>query len=310
MNFSDSGDGKEDSGPKTKGIPARENCSARSRGATVASDSLSVYLNDIRKPELLSAEEECHSARRTLLGDDAERRKLIESNLRLVVNIAKRYMHRGMALADLVEEGNLGLIHSVGKFDPELGYRFSTYSTWWIRQTIERGLMNQARTVRLPVHVVKEMRVIMRIDRENFTDTGLPITSAHLAQITQKTRADIERLKLLNEPTFSADAPLTEGAADFFVDSLRGSRDREPDRVVQLEARNEALVRWLQCLTPRQYEIIVRRFGLDGHDEETLDKIGEDVGVTRERVRQIQIESLRLLREIILAEGLLAEHLD
>ena len=251
MNYSDSGDGKEDSGPKTKGIPARENCFARSRGATVASDSLSVYLNDIRKPELLSAEEECHSARRALLGDDAERRKLIESNLRLVVNIAKRYMHRGMALADLVEEGNLGLIHSVGKFDPELGYRFSTYSTWWIRQTIERGLMNQARTVRLPVHVVKEMRAMMKIDRENFTDTGLPITSADLAQITQKTRADIERLKLLNEPTFSADAPLTEGAVDFFVDSLRGSRDREPDRVVQLEARNEALVRWLQCLTPR-----------------------------------------------------------
>ena len=126
-----------------------------------------------------------------MLEEEAERQKLIESNLRLVVNIAKRYMHRGMALADLVEEGNLGLIHSVGKFDPELGYRFSTYSTWWIRQTIERGLMNKPRTVRLPVHVVKEMCAMMRIDRESFTDTGLPITSADLAQITQKKTAPI-----------------------------------------------------------------------------------------------------------------------
>ena len=241
-----------------------------------------------------------------MLEEEAERQKLIESNLRLVVNIAKRYTHEGMALADLVEEENLGLIHSVGKFDPELGYRFSTYSAWCIRQTIERGLMNQARTVRLPGHFVKEMRVMLRIDRENFTDAGLPITSADLTQITQKTRADIERLKLLNERTFSAEAPLTEGAADFFVDSLRGRRDREPDRVLQLAARNEALIRWLQRLTPRQYEIIVRRFGLGSHDEETLDKIAEDVGVTRERVRQIQIESLRLLRHIILAEGLRA----
>ena len=310
MDYRNDGNGKERGDEKTKGIPAQATSSVSSQRATLASDSLTTYLNDIRKPKLLTAEEECHCARQALLGDETGRRKLIESNLRLVVNIAKRYMHRGMALADLVEEGNLGLIHSVGKFDPELGYRFSTYSTWWIRQTIERGLMNQARTVRLPVHVVKEMRAMMRIDRENFTEAGLPITSAELAQKTQKTRADIERLKLLNESTFSADAPLAEGSADFFVDSLRGSREREPDRVLQLDARNEALVRWLQCLTPRQYEIIVRRFGLDGHDEETLDKIGEDVGVTRERVRQIQIESLRLLREIILAEGLLAEHLD
>ena len=166
------------------------------------SDSRKRFANGLpkrnpKKNELLSAEEECHSARRALLEEEAERQKLIESNLRLVVNIAKRYTHEGLALADLVEEENLGLIHSVGKFDPELGYRFSTYSAWCIRQTIERGLMNQARTVRLPGHFVKEMRVMLRIDRENFTDAGLPITSADLTQITQKTRADIERLKLL-----------------------------------------------------------------------------------------------------------------
>lgn len=165
VDYRNDGNGKECGDEKTKGIPAQATSSVSSQRATLASDSLTTYLNDIRKPELLTAEEECHCARQALLGDETGRRKLIESNLRLVVNIAKRYMHRGMALADLVEEGNLGLIHSVGKFDPELGYRFSTYSTWWIRQTIERGLMNQARTVRLPVHVVKEMRAMMRIDR-------------------------------------------------------------------------------------------------------------------------------------------------
>jgi RNA polymerase nonessential primary-like sigma factor len=278
--------------------------------AANASDSLSTYLKQIRKSALLSAEEERHCARQALMGDEEGRRRLIESNLRLVVNIAKRYMHRGLALADLVEEGNLGLIHAVSKFNPELGYRFSTYSTWWIRQTIERGLMNQARTVRLPVHIVKEMRAMMRVKRENLTSEGMPIKSEELAQLTNKTREEVEHLTQLNESTYSADAPLTAGSLEFFVDSLRGSSEREPDRMLHLAMRRDALVRWLRCLTPRQYEIIVRRFGLDGRDEETLDKIGADVGITRERVRQIQIDSLRILKGIILAEGLLAEHLD
>ena len=275
-----------------------------------ASDSLSTYLKEIRKSSLLSAEEERRCARQALMGEEEGRRRLIESNLRLVVNIAKRYMHRGLALADLVEEGNLGLIHAVTKFNPELGYRFSTYGTWWIRQTIERGLMNQARTVRLPVHIVKEMRAMMRVKRKNLTSEGVPIKSEELAQLTNKTREEVEHLTQLNESTYSADAPLTADSLDFFVDSLRGSTEREPDRVLHLAMRRDALARWLRCLTPRQYEIIVRRFGLDGRDEETLDKIGEDVGVTRERVRQIQIDSLRILKEIILAEGLLAEHLS
>ena len=275
-----------------------------------ASDSLSTYLKEIRKSSLLSAEEERRCARQALMGEEEGRRRLIESNLRLVVNIAKRYMHRGLALADLVEEGNLGLIHAVTKFNPELGYRFSTYSTWWIRQTIERGLMNQARTVRLPVHIVKEMRAMMRVKRKNLTSEGVPIKSEELAQLTNKTREEVEHLTQLNESTYSADAPLNADSLDFFVDSLRGSTEREPDRVLHLSMRRDALARWLRCLTPRQYEIIVRRFGLDGRDEETLDKIGEDVGVTRERVRQIQIDSLRILKEIILAEGLLAEHLS
>ena len=275
-----------------------------------ANDSLSAYLKQIRKPALLNAAEERHCARQALMGDEEGRRRLIESNLRLVVNIAKRYMHRGLALADLVEEGNLGLIHAVSKFNPELGYRFSTYSTWWIRQTIERGLMNQARTVRLPVHIVKEMRAMMRVKRENLSSEGMPIKSEELAQLTNKTREEVEHLTQLNESTYSADAPLAAGSLDYFVDSLRGSSEREPDRMLHLAMRKDALVRWLRCLTPRQYEIIVRRFGLDGRDEEILDKIGEDLGITRERVRQIQIDSLRILKGIILAEGLLAEHLD
>lgn len=280
------------------------------RGAVAAQDTVQHYLSRIRGSALLSALEEQRLARLSRAGDTRARDRLIESNLRLVVSIARRYAYRGLPLADLIEEGNLGLIHAVSKFDPERGFRFSTYGTWWIRQSIERGLMNHARTVRLPIHVVKEMRAIVRLNSECLATLGRVPRRQDLVKRSDKTRAEIERLLLLGEPTHSNDAPLSAGSADAFVDSLRCDAGQEPERLIQCGRRNAALTRWLAQLTPRQYEVITRRFGLAGREEATLEEIGADIRLTRERVRQIQLESLKQLRDVMLEEGLVEEHLS
>lgn len=274
-----------------------------------SSDAVEFYLSRIRQSALLTASEEKHLARLAQSGNQLARNKLIEANLRLVVSIARRYAYRGLAMADLIEEGNLGLIHAVHKFDPDRGFRFSTYGTWWIRQNIERGLMNQSRTVRLPVHVVKEMRAVMKIDKECAASLGRSPRRDDLAVRSNKPRQDIEWLLQLREPTHSSDAPLIDGSFDVFVDSLRGDKNQEPDRIIQNRKRNAVLNKWLATLNSRQYEIISRRYGLEGKDEATLEEIGADVGLTRERVRQIQIASLRSLRNMMLEEGLVVDHL-
>ncbi|EOC9778032.1 RNA polymerase sigma factor RpoS [Shigella sonnei] len=248
-----------------------------SQGATQrVLDATQLYLGEIGYSPLLTAEEEVYFARRALRGDVASRRRMIESNLRLVVKIARRYGNRGLALLDLIEEGNLGLIRAVEKFDPERGFRFSTYATWWIRQTIERAIMNQTRTIRLPIHIVKELNVYLRTARE----------LSH---------------KLDHEPS-------AEEIAEQ-LDILADEKENGPEDTTQDDDMKQSIVKWLFELNAKQREVLARRFGLLGYEAATLEDVGREIGLTRERVRQIQVEGLRRLREILQTQGLNIEAL-
>ena len=273
-------------------------------------DATRIYLKEIGHTPLLSAEEEVFYARRALKGDSASRRRMIESNLRLVVKIARRYLNRGFSLLDLIEEGNLGLIHAVEKFDPEKGFRFSTYATWWIRQNIERGLMNQTRTIRLPVHIVKRLNGFLRVQRDHVRETGQEAGSHEIAESTGSSRLDIERLMILNEGLSSVDAPAAADSETAVVDMLSAETRQNPRSHVQASEMRARMECWLQQLSEKQREIICRRFGLRGFDTDTLENVGVEVGLTRERIRQIQIEALQQLKILIRREGLSCELLS
>jgi RNA polymerase nonessential primary-like sigma factor len=281
-----------------------------SKPPDTALDVTRLYLKEIGHTPLLSAEEEVFYGRRALNGDKASRRRMIESNLRLVVKIARRYLNRGLALLDLIEEGNLGLIHAVEKFDPERGFRFSTYATWWIRQNIERGLMNQTRTIRLPVHIVKQLNSYVRIQRDFVRETGTEAGSREIAESTGTSRLEIERLMLLNENLQSVDAPVTNDSDTAVIELLSAESREDPRCVFQSSELKARLENWLQQLTEKQREIICRRFGLKGYDTDTLENVGSEIGLTRERVRQIQIEALKQLKVLIHKEGLNSEMLS
>jgi RNA polymerase nonessential primary-like sigma factor len=278
--------------------------SVTAKSINTALDVTRLYLKEIGHTPLLSAEEEVYYARRALRGDSASRRRLIESNLRLVVKIARRYLNRGLCLLDLIEEGNLGLIHAVEKFDPEKGFRFSTYATWWIRQNIERGLMNQSRTIRLPVHIVKRLNGFLRAQRDYVTETGQEAGSREIAMSTGCSRLDIERLMILNESLSSIDAPAAADSETAVVDMLSAETKQNPRNHVQASEMRARIECWLLQLSEKQREIICRRFGLRGFDTDTLENVGVEVGLTRERVRQIQIEALQQLKVLIRREGL------
>ena len=266
-------------------------------------DTAQRYLHEIGRTALLTAEEEVAVARRVQAGDEASRQRMIEANLRLVVRIAKRYLNRGLSLADLIEEGNLGLIHAVEKFDPEKGFRFSTYATWWIRQNIERGLMNQTRTIRMPVHVVKELNQVLKHRYELAASGSGDNDVDQLAQAVNKPAARVKQLLAMNEPVVSADAPLGVEEGKTLLDSLSSSCRQAPANECQREELSHCLAHWLDELSAKQRSIIVRRFGFEGHDSQTLENVGLEVGLTRERVRQIQIEALQVLQCIIKRDG-------
>ncbi len=259
------------------------------------------YLDEIGVSPLLTAEEEKTYARRAQRGDEAARQRMIESNLRLVVKIARRYINRGLPLLDLIEEGNLGLIRAVEKFDPERGFRFSTYATWWIRQTIERGIMNQSRTVRLPIHVIKEINACRRAaHRLNQVLDHVP-TFAEIADEVGTDAADVERLMGLHERvTLRA----MNGDAEGPVDRLRARRDAEPSRCAQKDDVHDIVDHWVWELSDKQRAVVERRFGLHGHRRATLEQIGDEIGVTRERVRQIQLDALKNLRQMMESHGI------
>lgn len=273
-------------------------------------DATQLYLGEIGFSPLLTAEEEVYFSRKALKGHEASRKRMIVSNLRLVVKIARRYNNRGLALLDLIEEGNLGLIRAVEKFDPERGFRFSTYATWWIRQTIERAIMNQTRTIRLPIHVVKELNVYLRAARELAQKLDHEPSAEEIAQALDKPVTDVTKMLRLNERITSVDTPIGGGDNDkILLDVIADEHGNGPEEALQDTDIKLNIVHWLEDLNPKQREVLARRFGLLGYEPSTLEDVGVEIGLTRERVRQIQVEALRRLRDMLGHKGLNLESL-
>lgn len=269
-------------------------------------DATQLYLKEIGFSPLLTAEEEVHYGRLVLKGDQAARKKMIESNLRLVVKIARRYYNRGMEFSDLIEEGNLGLLRAVEKFDPERGFRFSTYATWWIRQTIERAIMNQTRTIRLPVHVLRELNTYLTAAREIMKTQNRDASYAEIAEAVDKPIEDVKNMMELNEHMVSLDMQISNdgNGGKSLVESLPDKNATDPSDMLTNDALHASLEECLNELNEKQREVICRRFGLGGYERQTLEEVGQAVGLTRERVRQIQMSGLKTLREILTSRGL------
>jgi RNA polymerase nonessential primary-like sigma factor len=273
-------------------------------------DATQIYLGEIGFSPLLTAEEEVKFSREALKGNEKSRERMIVSNLRLVVKIARRYNNRGLALLDLIEEGNLGLIRAVEKFDPERGFRFSTYATWWIRQTIERALMNQTRTIRLPIHIVKELNLYLRTARKLSQELDHEPTAQEIADATGEPVASVQKMLKLNERINSVDTPI--GGDDenkALLDIIADEQGTQPENQVQTNDMKLNIIKWLEELNPKQTEVLARRFGLLGHEPATLEDVGIEIGLTRERVRQIQVEALKRLKDIMRHHGLDIESL-
>jgi len=277
--------------------------------AAESHDPTRLYLNEIGASPLLSAAEEVKYSRLAQQGDEAARKRMIESNLRLVVKIARRYMNRGLAFLDLIEEGNLGLIRAVEKFDPELGFRFSTYGTWWIRQTIERAIMNQTRTIRLPIHVAKEINVYLRAARSLAQTLDHEPSAEDIATLLNKPIADVERMLGLNERVASTDSTVMRESGKTLLDTIPDSNARDPTEALQEENVHSSMEDCLSQLSDKQREVVERRFGLHGYTVSTLEQVGQEIGVTRERVRQIQMDALKKLKRILEQEGFSVEAL-
>ncbi|MDB5800502.1 MAG: polymerase sigma factor RpoS [Rhodocyclales bacterium] len=266
-------------------------------------DVTQIYLNEIGINPLLTAEQEGILSRRVKLGDFEARQKMIEHNLRLVVNIAKHYLNRGIPLLDLVEEGNLGLMHALDKFDPERGFRFSTYATWWIRQNIERAIMNQSRTIRLPVHVVKELNQVLRAQRQIEASNGGGATPEAIAARLDKPVEEVRAVLALNEHTASLDAPLDIDPNLSIGESIADEQAISPELNIH-NAEVESLIReWIAQLTDKQRLVIQYRYGIDDVEVLTLEDLASQMDLTRERVRQIQLEALAQLRRLIKRRG-------
>ncbi len=274
------------------------------RQATQSLDATQIYLNEIGFSPLLTPEEEVYYGRLARKGDPLGRSRMIESNLRLVVKIARRYLNRGLTLLDLIEEGNLGLIRAVEKFDPERGFRFSTYATWWIRQTIERALMNQTRTIRLPIHVVKELNIYLRAARELTQKLDHEATAEEIAEHLDKPVETVKKMLGLNERVSSVDYPMGGESDKPLIDTLADDDVSGPESLLVDGDVREHVDHWLDELSEKQREVVVRRFGLRGHESATLEEVGAEIGLTRERVRQIQVEALKKLRRALEKQGL------
>ncbi|MBC8519235.1 MAG: sigma-70 family RNA polymerase sigma factor [Gammaproteobacteria bacterium] len=266
-------------------------------------DALHLYMQEIREFPLLTAEEECACARKVQKGDRDAKNHLIESNLRLVVSIARRYQNRGVAFMDLVEEGNLGLIRAVEKFDPERGFRFSTYATWWIRQGVDRALMNQARTVRLPVHVMREMGRYMRESRRLTQSINHEPSISEIATSLDKTAEEVDKILKLREIPTSTELPVVKGSSRTVGDRIEDTSLEDQDDLFLRDEIFTHLSEWLDSLKERERKVVIHRFGLLGEDEMTLEELGKEMGITRERVRQIQLDALQHLHDVLERSG-------
>lgn len=277
---------------------------AKHRGRQVShSDPTQIYLRELGFKSLLTAKEELKLARLVVKGNKDARKRMIESNLRLVVKIARHYCNRGLPFLDLIEEGNLGLMTAVEKFDPERGFRFSTYATWWIRQTIERAIMNQSRTVRLPIHVIKELNIYLRAAKKLTQQLDHKPTAEEIAALVDKPIDDIRKALELAPDATSLDSPAALEGQRSIADTLKDENNTDPESLILSDDMHHHIHRWLDRLDERHREVVIRRFGLMNHEKGTLEAVGRAIGLTRERVRQLQVDALVQLREIMEAEG-------
>jgi len=294
----------------TQEAPDRHQAGAKlTESARAQADATQIYLREIGFSPLLTAREVVELGRLVQKGDEHARRRMIESNLRLVVKIARRYINRGLAFLDVIEEGNLGLIRAVEKFDPERGFRFSTYATWWIRQTIERAIMNQTRTIRLPVHILKEINVYQRAARVLAQQLDHEPSAEEIATKLDTPIEEVKRMLGLDEKIASVDAPFEADQERTLLDAIPDEKASDPADLLQGEEVHSHIADWLQTLPDKQREVVERRFGLSGREASTLEQVGLDVGVTRERVRQIQVEALGKLRKILEKQGFSLDNL-
>ncbi len=277
-------------------------------------NTLQTYLREIRKAPLLTPEEEFATASRARAGDFGARQAMIEHNLRLVVSIAKNYLGRGLPMTDLIEEGNLGLMHAIGKFEPDRGFRFSTYSSWWIRQSIERAIMHQARLVRLPVHVVRELNHVLKARRTleaasaHNGDADKPVRVEDIAAFVQRPVQEVSDLLKFAELPASLDAPLERGAADgaseSMLDTVADDGATDPMSLTLSHEVEHLLNHGLEELNEREQEVLAGRYGLRDREPETLEVLAERLGLTRERIRQIQQEALLKLKRRMIKHGI------
>jgi len=269
-------------------------------------DPTQIYLTEIGYSPLLSAEEEIELARKIQKGDQKARTKMIESNLRLVVKIARRYYKRGLEFLDLIEEGNLGLLRAVEKFDPERGFRFSTYATWWIRQTIERAIMNQSRTIRLPIHVIRELNTYLTAARELMKTQDREPNYHDIAKKLDRPIEDVKDMLELNERIISLDTLIgnEQNTGRPLLDAIADKHKTDPAELLSDELFHQHLESCLNEMNAKYREVLCRRFGLMGYERQTLEEVGVAIGLTRERVRQIQMTALKALREIMKKYGI------
>jgi RNA polymerase primary sigma factor len=262
-------------------------------------DAIKLYLREIQKTRLLTADEEKELAARIATGDRAARDRMIESNLRLVVKIAKRYINRGLPFLDLIEEGNLGLIKAVERFKLSKECRFSTYATWWIRQSIERALVNQSRTIRLPVHVSDDINKMLRITRELVNRFNREPSVKEISTEMNVTSQYVRRLMVLLKKTYSIERPMGGNSDYFLIDTIEDTSTVSPAELIEDVNRYELVSRWYATLSANEQSILALRFGLEDKEPQTLDTIGRSFGVTRERIRQIESKALEKLRKML-----------
>ncbi len=266
-------------------------------------DATRVYLNELSRSKLLTADQEKIYGIRAQQGDQEARKIMIESNLRLVVKISRRYLNRGLPLLDMINEGNLGLIRAVEKFEPERGFRFSTYATWWVRQSIERAIMNQSRTIRLPIHIVKEMNTYLKAQRHLAQLLDHEPSAEDIAGHLDKPVNKVEKMLKLNERVSSVDIAVNKDFNKPLVDSISNPADLSHDEKIQEDRIKLNITGWVFELPEKQREVICRRYGLCGYEEATLEQVAQQLGVTRERIRQIQMDALKRLKEILQIHG-------